>query len=338
MNTEQFWRDAERHVVRYGASFVPRIIKRANGSYVYDEDGTAILDFTSGQMSSVLGHSHPDVVATVSTAVATLDHLYSGMLSGPWWNSPNARGDAARAAEQGSAAHHRRRVQRGGDQDGQALHRQVRGRFVRPVLARHDVGRSVGDVQRRAARLRTADAGQSHAADAERLPVAVPACRRHLRLAVRARVRVRDRSTRSPSGSLAACLIEPILSSGGIIEPPPGYLRRLKELCVERDMLLIVDEAQTGIGRTGLMYAFERDGIVPDLLTLSKTLGAGLPVAAVVTSDEHRKRLSRTRFPVLHHPRLGSARRSRRLDRPHRRRTGRLVDRAASSATARGRG
>jgi 2,2-dialkylglycine decarboxylase (pyruvate) len=88
------------------------------------------------------------------------------------------------------------------------------------------------------------------------------------------------------SGSLAACLIEPILSSGGIIEPPPGYLRRLKELCVERGMLMIVDEAQTGIGRTGLMYAFEQDGIIPDLLTLSKTLGAGLPVAAVVTSEE----------------------------------------------------
>jgi 2,2-dialkylglycine decarboxylase (pyruvate) len=88
------------------------------------------------------------------------------------------------------------------------------------------------------------------------------------------------------SGSLAACLVEPILSSGGIIEPPPGYLRRLKELCVERDMLMIADEAQTGIGRTGFMYAFERDGIVPDLLTLSKTLGAGLPVAAVVTSEE----------------------------------------------------
>ena len=83
MNTEQFWRDAEQHVVRYGASFVPRIIQRAKGSYVYDETGTAILDFTSGQMSSVLGHSHPDIVATVSAAAATLDHLYSGMLSGP---------------------------------------------------------------------------------------------------------------------------------------------------------------------------------------------------------------------------------------------------------------
>jgi 2,2-dialkylglycine decarboxylase (pyruvate) len=63
-------------------------------------------------------------------------------------------------------------------------------------------------------------------------------------------------------------------------------LRRLADLCAERGMLLIADEAQTGVGRTGTMYAFERDGIVPDLLTLSKTLGAGLPVAAVVTSEE----------------------------------------------------
>jgi 2,2-dialkylglycine decarboxylase (pyruvate) len=88
------------------------------------------------------------------------------------------------------------------------------------------------------------------------------------------------------SGSLAACVVEPILSSGGIIELPAGYLRRLKERCVERGMLLIVDEAQTGIARTGSMYAFERDGVAPDLLTLSKTLGAGLPVAAVVTTDD----------------------------------------------------
>ncbi|MFD2354081.1 aspartate aminotransferase family protein [Nonomuraea ferruginea] len=88
------------------------------------------------------------------------------------------------------------------------------------------------------------------------------------------------------AGSLAACLAEPILSSGGIIDLPPGYLRRLRELCDERGMLLILDEAQTGLGRTGAMYAFERDGVAPDILTLSKTLGAGLPVAAVVTTAE----------------------------------------------------
>ncbi|MGO1279230.1 MAG: aminotransferase class III-fold pyridoxal phosphate-dependent enzyme, partial [Cellulosimicrobium funkei] len=92
------------------------------------------------------------------------------------------------------------------------------------------------------------------------------------------------------TGSLAACLVEPILSSGGIVELPPGYLAALRDKCHERGMLLILDEAQTALCRTGSWYAFEgRDGdepVVPDILTLSKTLGAGLPLAAVVTSAE----------------------------------------------------
>ena len=87
------------------------------------------------------------------------------------------------------------------------------------------------------------------------------------------------------TGNLAAFIAEPILSSGGILELPPGYLAALKRKCEQRGMLLILDEAQTGIGRTGHMFAFQRDGVVPDILTLSKTLGAGLPLAAVMTTE-----------------------------------------------------
>ncbi|MBN9547457.1 MAG: aminotransferase class III-fold pyridoxal phosphate-dependent enzyme, partial [Alphaproteobacteria bacterium] len=75
-----------------------------------------------------------------------------------------------------------------------------------------------------------------------------------------------------------------ILSSGGILELPPGYLAALQQKCRERGMLLILDEAQTGIGRTGTMFAFQRDGVTPDILTLSKTIGAGLPLSAVMTT------------------------------------------------------
>ncbi|MGX1122830.1 4-aminobutyrate aminotransferase-like enzyme [Streptomyces ambofaciens] len=91
-------------------------------------------------------------------------------------------------------------------------------------------------------------------------------------------------------GSLAACLVEPILSSGGVVELPPGYLAALAHKCRERGMLLILDEAQTGLCRTGDWYAFEHEGVVPDILTLSKTLGAGLPLAAVLTSPEIERR------------------------------------------------
>jgi 2,2-dialkylglycine decarboxylase (pyruvate) len=90
---------------------------------------------------------------------------------------------------------------------------------------------------------------------------------------------------RQCTGNLACFIAEPILSAGGLIDLPLGYLAALKAKCAERGMLLILDEAQTGVGRTGTMFAFERDGVVPDILTLSKTLGVGLPLSAVMTSD-----------------------------------------------------
>jgi 2,2-dialkylglycine decarboxylase (pyruvate) len=87
------------------------------------------------------------------------------------------------------------------------------------------------------------------------------------------------------TGNLAAFIGEPILSSGGVIDLPLGYLAALKQHCDRRGMLLILDEAQTGLGRTGTLFAFQRDGVVPDILTLSKTLGAGMALSAVMTND-----------------------------------------------------
>lgn len=286
MDNKQFWTDADRHVVRYGSAFVPRVIKRANGSHVYDENGTAILDFTSGQMSSVLGHSHPDVVSTVSTAVATLDHLYSGMLSEPVVELstklaatlPDSLSKVlllTTGAESNEAAIKMAKLYTG-KYEVVSFDRSWHGMTSGAASATFSAGRrgygppmpgnlTLPTPNGYRSPFRHSDGSYDWRTELEYGFAAVDA---------------------QSSGSLAACLVEPILSSGGIIEPPPGYLARLKELCVERGMLLIADEAQTGIGRTGTMYALERDGVVPDLLTLSKTLGAGLPVAAVVTTDE----------------------------------------------------
>jgi 2,2-dialkylglycine decarboxylase (pyruvate) len=95
-----------------------------------------------------------------------------------------------------------------------------------------------------------------------------------------------DMIDRQSTGQLAAVIVEPILSSGGIIELPEGYLAALKEKAHERGMLLILDEAQTGMGRTGDNFAFQADGVIPDILNLSKTLGAGLPLSATITRAE----------------------------------------------------
>ena len=129
-----------------------------------------------------------------------------------------------------------------------------------------------------------------------------------------------DLVDRQSTGALAAFIAEPILSSGGILDLPPGYLSELKRHCEKRGMMLIIDEAQTGLGRTGEMFAFSRDAIVPDFLTLSKTLGAGLPLAAVLTSAEIEERCHERGFlfytthvsdPAAGLRRSGGARRDR---------------------------
>src|SRR5271168_2585735 len=78
-----FWNRARRHLLRYGGDFVPFVPVRAEGSFLYDVGGKRVLDFTSGQMSAILGHSHPEIVATVRQEVGRLDHLFSSMVSAP---------------------------------------------------------------------------------------------------------------------------------------------------------------------------------------------------------------------------------------------------------------
>jgi 2,2-dialkylglycine decarboxylase (pyruvate) len=284
MTNSDFWAAAERHLVRYGGSFTPRIITRAQGSYVYDESGAAILDFTSGQMSAVLGHSHPDIVAAVSSSVATLDHLYSGMLSRPVVDFA-----AELTATLPEPLQKVLLLTTGAESNEAAL----------KLAKLYTGGYEVVSFDRSWHGMTSGASGATYSAGRHGYGPTIPG---NLSLptpnAYRSPFRHADGSydwraeldygfsliDQQSTGNLAACIVEPILSSGGIIDPPVGYLAALANKCSDRGMLLIADEAQTGLGRTGAMYAFERDGIVPDILTLSKTLGAGLPVAAVVTS------------------------------------------------------
>ncbi|MFZ2503359.1 MAG: aspartate aminotransferase family protein [Nocardioides sp.] len=282
--SEEFWESARRHLVRYGATWTPRIIERAEGSYLYDDTGRAILDFTSGQMSAVLGHGHPDIVRTVSAAVADLDHLFSGMLSRPVVELGERLAATlpeplerllllTTGAEANEAAIKMAKLATGGFEIV-AFDRSWHGMTTGASSATFAAGRrGYGPAIPGSLTLPTPNAYRS--------PFRHPDGSYDWQAELDYGFAIIDRQT---TGALAACVVEPILSSGGIIELPLGYLARLKELCAARGMLLILDEAQTGVGRTGTMYAFERDGVVPDLLTLSKTLGAGLPVAAVLTS------------------------------------------------------
>jgi len=286
VSTDPFWDDVDRHLVRYIPAFTPRIIERAAGSYVYDSDGNAILDFTSGQMSAVLGHSHPDIVKTVTDSISSLAHLFSGMVSRPVVTLATRLAESlpdnlsrmllvTTGAESNEAAIKMAKMYTG-KYEIVSFDRSWHGMTSGAAAATFSAGRrGYGPVLAGNLTLPTPNAYRSPFRNADgsydwesELDYGFAA--------------VDAQST----GSLAACLVEPILSSGGVVELPLGYLARLKEMCAARGMLLIVDEAQTGLGRTGTMYAFERDGVAPDILTLSKTLGAGLPVAAVMTGDD----------------------------------------------------
>jgi 2,2-dialkylglycine decarboxylase (pyruvate) len=283
-NDPAFWSAARKHVTRYGPSFETVIIERAEGSHVYDADGRAILDFTSGQMSAVLGHTHPDIVATVDRQMKSVAHLFSGMLSRPVVDL------ATRLAALAPGLERVQLLTTGAESNEAAI------RMAKLVTGGHEV---VAFAQSwhgmtGAAASATYSAGRRGYGPAIAGSFVIPAPNSY-----RPRFTHPDGSNdwqaelddafelidRQSTGGLAAFIAEPILSSGGILELPLGYLAALKRKCEERGMLLILDEAQTGVGRTGHMFAFQRDGVTPDILTLSKTLGAGLPLAAVMTTE-----------------------------------------------------
>ncbi|HKM63938.1 MAG TPA: aspartate aminotransferase family protein [Acidisphaera sp.] len=273
-----FWSRARRHVLRYGGDFVPFVPERAEGAFLYDAAGKRVLDFTSGQMSAILGHAHPEIVATVRDAVGRLDHLFSSMLSAPVVDLCEALAQHAPDLPKVVL------LTTGAESNEAAI------RLAKLVTGKWEV---VGFAQSwhgmtGAAASATYSAGRRGLGPLSPGSFAIPAPRSYRPRFPSVTWQQElddafDLIDRQSTGNLAAFIAEPILSSGGIIDLPPGYLNALQAHCRARGMLLILDEAQTGIGRTGLMFAFERDGVVPDILTLSKTLGAGLPLAAMMT-------------------------------------------------------
>ena len=282
-----FWARSRQHLIRYGGSFEPLIIERARGSFVHDADGRKILDFTSGQMSSLLGHGHPEIATVIADHAANLDHLFSGMLSRPIVDL------ATKLAEVAPAGLERSLLLSTGAEANEAaikLAKLYTGKYEIVGFAQSWHGMTG------AAASATYCAGRKGYGPAAVGSFAIPApnpyrprfggaddWQAELDYAF-------DLIDRQSSGNLSAFIAEPILSSGGLIDLPVGYLRALQTKCRERGMLLILDEAQTGVGRTGMMFACERDGVSPDILTLSKTLGAGIPLSAVLTTAEIEER------------------------------------------------
>jgi 2,2-dialkylglycine decarboxylase (pyruvate) len=270
-------------LVRYGGDFVDGVVRRASGSFLEMADGRRVLDFTAGQICATVGHNHPAVVAAIERSFREVLHLNSWMLSEPVLELSDR---LVRTLPEPL-----RRVlllSTGGEGIEAALRiaKLSSGRFEVASLGRSWHGVTGGAAAVTYAAARRGYGPQTPGAFGLPAPYAYRCPIRHCDGACDCSCLEAgfDLFDQASVGSPAAVVAEPVLSAGGVIVPPPGYFARLLELARERDMLLVLDECQTGLGRLGRMYGFEVYGVVPDFLVLSKTLGGGVPISAVVTS------------------------------------------------------
>jgi 4-aminobutyrate aminotransferase-like enzyme len=274
-----------QHVGNIGATYRDDIIVASKGLYVFTATGHQVLDWTSGQMSCLLGHGHPEVVETIMQHASNLDHLFSGMLSPPVLSLANRLCSIMPPGLDKAFF-----LSTGGESNEAAI------KLAKTYTGNFEIVGLGGSWHGMTAQAVGAQYRYGRKGHGPNMPgmLALPA----------------PNKLRSPfyhdgvydwekemmhgwamidmqsCGSLAACIVECIQSSAGIHVLPPGYLQALKRDCEKRDMLFIVDEAQTGIGRAGDLMAILHEQVTPDIVTLSKTLGNGLPLSAVVTSTK----------------------------------------------------
>lgn len=275
----------ERFLIRYSRDFAPFTVARASGAWLETTDGQRVLDFTSGQICSTIGHNHPRIVDAVQQSLENVIHLNSWMLSEPVLALAERLVGLVPPSLNKVVL-----VNTGGEANEVALRlaKMHTGRFEIVGLTRSWHGLQAGTA--------SLNLAGGHAGYGPMMPgsLTIPApyayrCPiRHCNgscdcSCLEAGFGVIDQQS---VGSLCAVIAEPVLSAGGIIVPPPDYFERMRKLCDERGMLLIIDEAQTGFGRLGTMFGFESYGVEPDILSVSKTLGGGVPLAATFTSEE----------------------------------------------------
>ncbi|MCH8859486.1 MAG: aspartate aminotransferase family protein [Proteobacteria bacterium] len=250
-----------------------------------DDEGREILDFTSGQMCATLGHSHPAIVKAIQSGAEDAIHLFSGMIPesvaklakklAEWLPKPLSRSMFVNTGSESNEAALR-------------MAKMVTGGYE--VIA---LGGSWHGVTGQAAALSFASGRRGYGPKVPGVfvipePYSYRCPIKHCRdscdmTCMEVGLNMFDMAS---EGAPAAIIAEPILSAGGVIVPPEGYFKKLRQEAEKRGMMLIFDEAQTAFGRIGDKFAATRLGVTPDIMTVSKTLGGGLPLAATITSDE----------------------------------------------------
>ena len=250
------WNDAMQN--NYGTPSL--VLVKGKGIVVVDADGKKYLDFLGGIATNILGHAHPAIVKAVSQQIDTLGHVSN------FYAHPHGVELAEKLKSFTGDSHAKVFFAQSGAEANEAAlklsRRTGRSRIVAAQGAFH--GRTMGALSL---------TGQP----SKREPF-LPLLKgvKHVEYGdLEAMRRAVNRKT-------AMVIIEPIMGEAGVVVPPPGYLQGIREICDATGALMVMDCVQTGMGRTGDWFGYEYSGITPDVITLAKGLGGGLPLGAMI--------------------------------------------------------
>ena len=245
----------------------PIALVKGKGVRVWDADGKEYLDFAAGIAVNSLGHCHPAVARAVADQVDTLLHV-----SNLYHIEPQAR--LAKALCERSFAD-RVFFCNSGAEANEAAIKLARRYGSEQARGRNEVITALNSFHGRTLATLTATGQEKIRLGYDPLPAGFRQIPFNDLEAAEAAV---DRRT-------AAILVEPIQGEGGVVAPDPSYVRGLRRLCDHRGLLLMFDEVQVGMGRTGKLFAYEHFGVEPDVMTLAKALGGGLPLGAMLARE-----------------------------------------------------
>lgn len=268
MDTKRMLELSDKYLMTFTKRY-PVALVRGEGSRVWDSNGKEYLDFTGGIAVTALGHGHPKVVGTLREQAATLVHVSN------YFHIPQQAQLAQLLCEHSFAD----RVffsNSGAEANETAIKLARKWAKEHGSSDRGDIISMRGGFHGRTLATVTATAQEKYHHGFEPLPGGFKY------------VAFNDLKSleRAIDSRTAGVLVEPIQGEGGVIVPDEGYLPGLRKLCDEAGILLILDEIQTGMGRTGKLWAYEHSGVAPDIMTVAKALANGVPIGATLATED----------------------------------------------------
>lgn len=284
MNNAQLNELKQRYVANGAASPATQFADRAENALLWDADGNRIIDFAGGIGVLNIGHRHPKVVEAVKAQLDKVMHTCQTVM--PYEGYVKV----AEKLSQITPVRGHAKVMLA-NSGAEALENAVK--IARAATGKNNVicfdggyhGRTFMTMAMNGKVAPYATDFGSMPGNVFRAPYPVPyhgvsedEALRGLKMALKTDANPRD---------TAAIVLEPVLGEGGFYPAPASFLEAIREICDEHGMLMIVDEVQSGFGRTGKMFAIEHSGVEPDIITMAKSMADGMPISAVVGTDKH---------------------------------------------------